>query len=271
MAAGGAGGLRRTGSALPVLAALLAAMGACGEAAGDGRTTLVISAAVSMADAVTALVDAYAGIDSSVTVATNFGASGTLLQQVRQGAGVDLFLSASDREVEVLRVEGLAEPGSVVTVAGNALVLVVPASFDSIRGFQDLARPGVRRVAMGAPASVPAGAYARQTLKHLGLWEAVEPRVVYAASVRQALTYVEAGEVDAALVYRTDASASPRVRIVATAPPGSHAPIRYTAAVIAASENRQAAARLLDFISGSRGRAVLAAHGFLAPAPSSAD
>jgi molybdate transport system substrate-binding protein len=119
---------------------------------------------------------------------------------------------------------------------------------------------------MGAPASVPAGAYAEASLRAQGLWDRVLPKVVYTGDVRQALAYVERGEVDAALVYRTDALRSQRVRVAAVAPAGSHAPIVYPAAVIAASSHPADAERYLDFLAGPEAQAVFRRYGF-APVP----
>jgi molybdate transport system substrate-binding protein len=118
---------------------------------------------------------------------------------------------------------------------------------------------------MGTPASVPAGRYALAALRSLRLWSAVSPKVVYAADVRQALVYAERGEVDAALVYRTDALAGRHVRVVAAAPAGSHSPIVYPGAVIAASRHREDAEHFLEFLSGPRGGAIFRRHGFLVP------
>jgi molybdate transport system substrate-binding protein len=256
---------RRVVAAL--VAGWVAGVSACAAAGPDGGD-LVVSAAASLGDVVPALVEAYRSADPSTAIATNLAASGTLVQQIRQGAGVDVFLSASDREMELLRREGLVLEETIVAVAGNELVLVVPAGSDAaVTGLSDLAGPRVSRVALGAPASVPAGEYARQALERLGVWGGVEPRVVYATNVRQALAYVQAGEVDAALVYRTDAVSAAGVRVVAAVPPGSHAPVRYTAAVVAASERAASARRFVQFLAEPGGRAVFRAHGFPPPPP----
>ena len=231
------------------------------------RNEVVVSAASSLADAVGALAAAYRTVDSTVTITPNFGSSGTLAQQIRQGAGVDLYLAASDREMDLLEREGLIEPGTRRVVASNELVLVVAVGEQGVREMVDLAGEGVERIAMGAPASVPAGEYAREMLVRLGLWDRVAPKAVLASNVRQALTYVERGEVDAGLVYRTDALRSPGVVVVATAPPGSHRPIRYPAARVASGANREEALRFLEFIAGPDGEAGFRALGFGPPAP----
>jgi molybdate transport system substrate-binding protein len=249
-----------------VVLALCLAAAAVGCGTGEADTPqLVVSAASSLAEVVTRLAARYREVDPSVAIVTNLAASGTLLQQIRQGAGVDVFLSASDREMSVLRDEALVEPGSVTLVASNELVMAVPAEAAGPTEMAELSGPAVARVALGAPASVPAGEYGREMLLHLGLWEAVQGKVVFASSVRHALAYAESGEVDAALVYRTDALRSRRVRVAAVAPAGSHSPIRYSAAVVAASENAPAARRFVAFVSGEEGAAIFRELGF-APA-----
>lgn len=248
---------------LPLLA-LLCAAAACARTAERTRAELVVSAAASMRDVLREAAALYHEKNPGVTVLSNFGGSGMLEQQIRQGAAVDVFISAGTEEMDALARDGLVEAGSRRMLASNALVLAVPAGrADGVRGFADLA--GAGRVAMGAPASVPAGAYALATLRALGVWGAVEGKVVYTADVRQALAYAERGEVDAALVYRTDALRAPRVRVVAVAPPGSHPPILYPAAVTTGSHDPAEAARYLEFLTGPEAAAIFRRFGFAPP------
>lgn len=254
--------LRRRGASPLLLGLALLAVAGCSRPE-PARNEIVVSAASSLADAVTALAAEYRTLDSTVTITPNFGSSGTLAQQIRQGAGVDLYLAASDREMGLLEREGLIERGTRRVLASNELVLIVAAGEEEgVREMGDLAGEGVERVAIGAPASVPAGEYAREMLERLRLWDRVAPRAVFASNVRQALTYVERREVDAGLVYRTDALRSPGVVVVAAAPPGSHRPIRYPAARVAAGANREEALRFLEFMAGPAGEACFRALGF---------
>ena len=225
---------------------------------------VVVSAASSLTAVMTELSALYSTDHPGVTLRNNFGASGTLEQQIRRGAGVDLFVSAANRQMDALAADGLIDAASRRVLAGNELVLVVPLQGDTLAGFPALATAAVERVAMGTPESVPAGEYGRAALRGMGLWEGVEAKVVFTTNVRQALTYAERGEVDAALVYRTDAAESERVRVVAAAPAGSHPPIVYPAALVAASES-PAARAYLDFLSGPEAAAVFARHGFAPP------
>jgi molybdate transport system substrate-binding protein len=131
-----------------------------------------------------------------------------------------------------------------------------------VRDFVDLARPEVKIIALGEPGSVPAGMYARQTLEHLGLLAVVEKKAVYAKDVRAVLTYVETGNADAGIVYKTDARSSTKVRILSTAPAATHDPIAYPVAVVRSTKNITAARAFLEFLESADGRAVFEKFGF---------
>jgi len=157
-------------------------------------------------------------------------------------------------------------PGARLSRAGNELVLLVPHQPPiPLTGCRSLDEPRVTAVAVGAATSVPAGEYADEMLRSLGVAEVVARKTVYAQNVRQVLAYVESGNVDAGIVYRTDAAVSRRVRVVATAPAGSHRPITYPLAVVSASKHADEARAYAAFLLGPRGREVLARRGFTTP------
>lgn len=248
-----------------VLALVL--LGGCGSpdagAPGPRVDTLTVSAAASLQDALGEIARAYEAENPDVRLRLNFAASGTLQQQIRLGAPVDLFLSAADRQMDALQAQGLIDPSTRRAFAGNELVLIVPARGGAaIDGFADLASPRVRRVAMGAPESVPAGRYAAEVLRSLGIADVVGNKALLGQHVRQVLAYTERGEVDAAIVYRTDAAGRPGVRIVAGAPEGSHVPITYPLAVVAASPHPEQARRLAAHLTGPEAQDVLRRFGF---------
>lgn len=238
----------------------------CGGAQPPPAAELTVSAASSLRDVVAPLAALYQAEHPEVRVLVNFAASGALQRQIEHGAAVDVFVSAADRPMEALAQRGRVDPGTRRVVAGNRLVLIAPrTAAPALRGVDDLAAPAVQRVAIGAPASVPVGAYAREALRHHGVWEAVEPRLVLAAHARQVLAYVERGEVDAGLVYATDARASDRVRVVDTLSAAAHSPIRYRAAVVAESRHPAEARRFLDFLESGPARRLWRRHGFSPP------
>jgi molybdate transport system substrate-binding protein len=227
--------------------------------------SITVSAAISLKDALDELGPMYERAHPGAKITFNYGGSGTLQHQIEQGAPVDVFFSAAQKQMDTLESEGLLVPGSRRDLVANTLVLIAPASSISVQGFPDLARPEVKIVALGEPATVPAGMYARQALAHLGLLAAIEKKFVYAKDVRAVLTYVATGDADAGLVYQTDAQASPQVRVVARAPRDSNDPIVYPAAVIRNSKNIAAASAFLNFLGGHAARAVFEKYGFALP------
>lgn len=232
------------------------------------KTELTVSAAISLKDALDEAKQLYTSENPSVSVALNYGASGTLQIQIEQGAPVDIFLSAAPKQMDALDTKGLLLEGTRKNLLLNEVILVVPKdSTISITSFQGLAKPEVKRVALGEPATVPAGQYAKEVLTSLGIYDAVNSKAILAKDVRQVLTYVETGNVDAGIVYATDALSSGKVKVAVTAPANSHAPVIYPAAVIRASKNPAAARQFLDFLSGPRGGAIFQKYGFTLAKP----
>ena len=215
---------------------------------------LLVSAASSLADVLPEISRAFSGGE----VKFNFGASGALMAQIRQGAPVDVFLSASTEEMAALKL-----PYTVF--ARNKLVLIAPKQ-SKLAGWNDLAGPNVRRIALANPGFVPAGRYAKETLVHRKLWATVEKKLVFGQSVRQALSYVASGDADAGLVFLTDALRENRVRVVATAVPGrDHAPILYAGAALAGSKNPELARKFVDFLTTPPAQSVFRRFGFAPP------
>ena len=232
---------------------------------------LTVSAAISLKEAmsdIAAIYNAAADAEGGQKVQMNFGATGHLLAQIRQGAPVDVFVAASDVQMDQAAAMKLIDPATRRMIATNALVLIVPAdSKVTLTGFDDLQKPQVKRLAMGEPKTVPAGEYAVQTLEHLKLYDVLKPKVISGSSVRQVLAYVERGEVDAGIVYATDAILSgDKVKIVATAEASWHDPIRYPAALVSATQHRRAAERFIEFVMTDAAQKALRRHGFSAPA-----
>jgi molybdate transport system substrate-binding protein len=197
----------------------------------------------------------------------SFGASSTLAKQIAQGAPANLFASADVKWMDFLDQKSLIAAGTRRNLLGNSLVLIVPADrpahVDLTNGDAIAHLLGdVGRLAVGDPAHVPAGLYAAQALRHLGVWDALKSRLAPAADVRSALLLVERGEAPAGIVYATDAAASRRVAVAGTFPADSHDPIVYPFAVVKAGDTPQARA-LLDFMAGPQAVAVFARHGFL--------
>jgi molybdate transport system substrate-binding protein len=232
--------------------------------------TIAVSAAISLKPALAEIAADYEA-KTGDRVQLHFGSSGQLAAQVKEGAPVDAFVSAADRQVEDLVDAKLADAATRTVVAGNALVLIVPAdATDPPASLSQLADKKVGRVAIGQPRTVPAGEYAAQALAALKLDARLSDRLVYGSNVRQVLDYVQRGEVDAGLVYRTDVTAAgEKVKVVADVEPALHAPIVYPAVVVSASKKQAAAKRFLQHLRSPEAQAVFAAKGF-APPPDAA-
>ena len=239
----------------------------CDRSAAPGVEPLRISAAASVAEVLNEVGRAFDST-TGTAVEVNAGGSGALAAQVEQGGPCDVFVSADAATIDRLDAAGLLVPGSRRVVAGNRLVLVVPADSPLGTGeFADVADAGrFGRVAVGESRTAPAGRYARQAFAALGVAEAVGPRLVEGLDVRQVLHYVRSGEVDAGVVYASDAaSAGGAVRVYAVAPESSHEPVEYVAAVVKASGRTGKAGAFVEFLAGKRGRPAFEARGFLAP------
>ena len=224
---------------------------------------LTVAAASSLSDAFKEIAPAFEAATPGATLRFNFAASGVLLQQISQGAPVDLIVSADEETVRRGIERRLLDADSRRDVASNTVVLIVPTA-STLKGLADLAGPGVRRIAIGKPATVPVGRYSQQALEAAGLWNALAPRLVPADSARQVLDYVARGEVDAGFVYRTDAALmAQRVHVVLTLQ--GHAPVRYPLALVSEGRHKALARAFADYLQGTQARAMLARHGFAAP------
>ena len=229
---------------------------------GPAPATITISAAVSLTDVLTAIADDYArrGLGS---MRFNFGASNVLARQIVEGAPVDVFISADDAQMDVVAAAKLVKNETRIPLLRNQLAVVVPndrpRTFTSIR---DLADPSFKRIAIGDPAAVPAGVYAKQYLESKGLWNVLQPRVVPTGSVRAALAAVESGAADAGIVYRTDARLALHAT-VAWVVAGSDGPhIVYPGAIMATSSMQIEGQRFLDFLRGDIATRIFERFGF---------
>lgn len=227
-----------------------------------GGKPITVSAAVSLTDALTAVAQEYGG-QGRGAVRFNFGASNVLARQIVNGAPVDLFISADEAQMDVVAAAGLIKDGSRVDLLRNQLSIVVPSdrprTFKSVR---EIADPAFKRIAIGDPAAVPAGVYAKQYLEQEGLWPAVEARIVPTGSVRAALAAVESGAADAAIVYRTDARVALRAAVAWTVPAASGPRIVYPAAVMKTSTASDEARRFMDYLLGASASRIFERFGF---------
>jgi molybdate transport system substrate-binding protein len=234
----------------------LAAVAGCRDAA---EKTLAVSAAASTREPLEQLAKEFHKKTGTV-VNVNFGPSSTLAKQIEEGGPATVFLSADEGWADHLERAGLVEQRR--DLLGNRLVVVVRAESSlKLARLQDVAAISITHLALAGP-GVPAGGYARQALKKAGVWDQVRERVVSGNDVRGALAFVEQGEVDAGVVYRTDAAVSQRVKIVLEIPEHLHAPIRYPLVLVRHKANRPEARRFYDFLASEQAAAVFRGAGF---------
>ncbi|MDM5227376.1 molybdate ABC transporter substrate-binding protein [Cytobacillus sp. NJ13] len=225
------------------------------------KVELTISAAASLQDALTDIEANFEKEHPNVLVNFNFGASGSLQQQISQGAPADLFFSAAEDKFDKLVQDGLIEEKNGIDLVGNELVLVVPKeSAMGIKSFNDLA--AADKLSIGTPESVPAGQYAKKSLEYTGIWENIEDKVVYAKDVRQVLTYVETNNVDAGIVYKTDALISEKVNIADTADENTHDAIIYPLGVVKDTRHPTEAKLFYDYLQNEKSMSIFEEYGF---------
>lgn len=231
--------------------------------AGAQTREITVGAAASLSDALDAALVIWKEKHPAIKITPIYGASGALQKQIEQGAAVDVFISASPKQITALEKAGLTVPDTRVELFENEIVLIVPKGKKDIGGWADLAGPAATHIALGEPSSVPAGQYAAETLGFLGLLDAVKPKAVYAKDVRQALAYVSSGDADAGVVYLTDALSASGVEVVAKAPAGTHSPVLYPATVVTGSSDRQAAREFLAWLSTPEAARAFKRYGFI--------
>lgn len=250
-----------------VWSAVLAA--GCGNGksnAEDGVVQLTISAAASLTDALTEIQQRYENSQNHVKLRFNFAASGTLQKQIEQGAPVDLFASASANHMNTLIDKLLIAPDKHTNLLSNSLVAVTSRDFEgTISRLEDLISPDIIKLAIGTPESVPAGGYAMEALTNAGLWQSLRSKTVQAKDVRQVLQYVETGNVEAGLVYKTDALASDQVHIAFRVDPAAYSPIVYPIGVVKSTKHRQEADEVYAYLQSKPALDIFLKYGFDLP------
>ncbi|MES2068766.1 MAG: molybdate ABC transporter substrate-binding protein [Pseudomonadota bacterium] len=250
---------RRTGFSLATALCMLLAIPSAQAA------EIIVSGAASLTNAFKELGTAFQAKYPATKLQFNFGSSDTLLQQIAKGAPVDVFASADQETMDKAEAQKLIAPASRKNFVGNSLVVIVPADSTVVpKSLADLKQAGVKRIAIGNPASVPVGRYTKEVLEVAGVWPALEGKLIMAQNVRQSLDYVARGEVDAGFVYATDAAIqADKVRLTLTVP--TQKPISYPIAVTAASAHAAEANQFVAWTLTPEAQAIFAKYGFTKP------
>jgi molybdate transport system substrate-binding protein len=248
-----------------IVHSVLVGLALCAASGPALAADLTVSAAASLTNAFKEIGVAFEATNPDTKVQFNFAASGALLQQIAKGAPVDVFASADQETMNQAEQQQLVKAGTRVNFVSNSLVVVVPQDATTVpKSLADLSAPGIKKVAIGVPASVPVGRYTKAVLEKAQLWPATEAKMIGAQSVRQALDYVARGEVDAGFVYSTDAAIMPgKVKVAFVVP--TDPPVVYPIAPVAASTNSTAAQKFVAYVTSPAGQAVLARYGFGKP------
>lgn len=235
----------------------------CRSKAPASSAEVLVSAGVSLKDAFNEIAQVHQQ-RTGVKIRFNFGASGALQKQIEAGAPVDVFASAGAKQMDELNAKALIVSSSRTNFVRNALVLIQPPDAPAISSFADLTKAEIKKIAVGNPKTVPVGQYTAQTFTRMNLLPGIQSKLIYAEDVRQVLDYVIRGEVDAGVVYSSDAQAGrDKVKTIARAADDTHDPILYPIAIIKASQNAAAAQKLIDLIVSPEGQSILAKHGFV--------
>ncbi len=226
---------------------------------------VLVSGAASLTNAFKDLASRYEAAHPGTKVLTTFGASDVVLRQIIEGAPADVFASADQKAMDQAAGAEAIDPATRVNFVRNEIVLVVPADNPRhIGSLKDLEKPGVKRIALGNPDSVPVGRYTRVALEKAGAWDAVQSREILGQNVRQVLSYVERGEVDAGFVFATDAAVMrDKVKVVQTV--DTPEPVVYPIALVRRDGLAPEAAGFLKYVVSPDGQAVLAQYGFARP------
>ena len=218
---------------------------------------LTVFGAMSLTDALTEIGEQFTETHD-VKVYFSFAASATLQRQLEKGASADVFISASPKQVDMLAERALVLTESRYDVLTNRLVLVAHTSSP----LKNLTSDGISRIAIGQPEIVPAGTYAKEALITLGIWDALQPKLIYGVDVRATLAYITAGNVDVAIVYQTDATLRRDVKVLYQFSAETHAPIVYPAVVMKGSRQKRHAQRFINYLKSVRATQIFKRHGF---------
>ncbi len=241
------------------------------------KTEIVVFAAASMTDTMNEIAEMYKAVEPDVNIVYNFDSSGTLKTQIQEGADCDIFISAAQKQMNQLDVNGgeentegldFVDTDTRFNLVSNSVVLITPVGNPAgVESFEDLASDKVSLIALGN-SDVPVGQYSEEIFNYMGIWDELnsESKITFGSNVREVLAQVEEGAVDCGVVYSTDAATTDMVEVVASAPEGSHQDVTYPAAVLKTSKNPEAAKAFIDYLKTGECTEVFEKAGFVIPA-----
>jgi len=261
---------------IPLLLVLVLALSlsACGNGAtktedtpadkevAEEKVEIYVLAAASLTDVMGELQTLYNEENPNTEIIFSFDSSGTLQQQIEEGAPADVFVSAAQKQMDTLEEKDLVASDTRADLLKNTVVLIVPADSETtISKFEDVLNDDVKMIAIGE-SSVPVGQYTEKIYTHLGIWDQVKAKANFGTNVRNVLAWVEEKQADCGVVYATDAAITDKVKVVAEAPEGSHDPVIYPAAVLKNAAQPEASKSFLDFLQTEEAAKVFEKYGF---------
>jgi len=249
--------------ALPIIMLLTLILGSCSNSDASTQNEILVAAASSMTPALTEIAAEFEKTNNDIKVTFTFGSSGKLAQQIKGGAPVDVFISASSTDMDTLEKEHKIESNKRANIAKNTLVVIQQKSGEhSLLNAENPFINEVTHFAIGNPDTVPAGIYAKEALVKMGEWEVLEPKLVFGKDVRQVLTFVETGNAERGIVFTSDAQSSDKVEVISKIDPALHSPAVYPGAIVASTEQPEAANAFLDYMQTREVQEILTDYGF---------
>lgn len=247
---------------LLIVALLISLLIGCANQGDSDDLTITLAAAASLKNALDEdLIPIFEDANPGIKVQATYDSSGKLQSQIEEGADIDVFMSAAMKQMNELEEAKLVDSDSIVELLENKIVLIVPKTNSrDINSFEDIVK--AEEIAIGDPASVPAGQYAEEALVNLSLWEEVASMASFGTNVTEVLNWVAEASADAGIVYATDAASNDNVKLVAEAPEGSVSKAIYPIGIVSRSDNKDAAGKFIDFMTSDQASQVFESYGF---------
>jgi molybdate transport system substrate-binding protein len=255
---------KRIGLILTLCLLVVFSLAGCSSSTSSQTGTITVAAASSLKNCLDdKVISAFNAKYPNIKVQTTYDSSGKLQTQIEQGASVDVFMSAAMKQMTALDGEGLITKDSIVQLLENKIVLIVPANSTlGLTAFADIVKAD--KIAIGDPASVPAGQYGKEALTNLKLWDQVSAKASLGTNVTEVLNWVAEGSADAGIVYKTDAASNIKVKVVAEAPADSVSKVIYPVGIVKATKNADAAKAFAEFLKTDEALKIFESYGFTA-------
>lgn len=234
----------------------------CSNKTSEKQTTITVAAAASLKNCMDEkLIPAFQEKYPDIKIQTTYDSSGKLQSQIEAGATIDVFMSAAMKQMDELNKKELIVKDSIVKLLENKIVLIVPINSNKgISSFTDILKAD--KIAVGDPASVPAGQYAKEALTNLKIWDKVFAKASLGTNVTEVLNWVAENSADAGIVYSTDAASNSKVKIVAEAPEGSVSKVIYPVGIVKATKSGEPAKKFVEFLKTDEAKEIFDTYGF---------